>query len=456
MIVADADTPDAELPKTESTGADLSGADSIDIDPPETDQQGGVANCRNDFPILNRCVHGDIPIAFLDNAASAQRPRQVLDAMNRIYEHHYANVHRGIHVLSEEATAAYEHARADVAKFMGAASSREVIFTAGTTAAINLVAHSFGGSAIGPGDVVLVTIADHHANIVPWHQLAERTGCRVEFLDIDDAFLIDDSVVKDALHRHNVKMFAFVATSNVLGTRFPVRRWTKLAHDAGATVLVDAAQAAPAEPIDVQQWDADFVVFSGHKVSGPTGIGVLYGRERLLESMPPFMGGGGMIHRVTTDGFSCAELPDKFEAGTPPIVEAIGLAAAVNYLSGLGMENIHRHERFLAKRADAGLRAIDGVRIVGPTPEHKSGIVSFHMDRPHSHDVAQLLDGHGIAVRAGHHCTMPLHERLGLSATTRASFYAYNTIDEVDRLVDAVGSIRQRFSGPKRQRKRRG
>jgi cysteine desulfurase/selenocysteine lyase len=421
----------------------------------EINLQSDLARYRDDFPILDRTVAGGARLAFLDNAASTQRPTAVIDAIDDCYRRYYANVHRGIHTLSEESTHAYEQARSAVAKFLGAASDREIVFTAGTTAAINTVARSWGDANVSAGDVILLTIVEHHANIVPWHQLAERTGCRVEFVMIDDDYLIADDAVAAALETHQPKLFGFVAASNTLGTEFPVERWTKLAHDAGAVVLVDAAQSAPHRAVDVTAWDADFVVFSGHKVCGPTGIGVLYGKEHLLDAMPPFLGGGGMIHKVTTSGFSSAELPEKFEAGTPPIAEAIGLHAAIDYISGVGLDAIAHHEHELCKRADAGLRAIDGVRIIGPTPDHKGGIVSFHIDGVHAHDIAQRLDQDGIAVRAGHHCTMPLHEYLGLSATTRASFYFYNTMDEADRLIEAVHNVRAKFAPSGRKRKPR-
>ncbi len=414
-----------------------------------------LSTYRADFPVLARRVASGAPLAFLDNAASAQRPRAVIDAMSNCYQNYYANVHRGIHTLSEESTHRYEQARESVSTFLGAANSREIIFTAGTTAAINTVARSWGDANVGPGDVILLTIAEHHANIVPWHQLAERTGCRVEFLPINDEFTIADEVVAEALARLHPKMFAFVAASNTLGTVFPVQRWVKLAHDHGALTLVDAAQSAPHEAVNVQAWDADFVVFSGHKVCGPTGIGVLYGKETLLDAMPPFLGGGGMIQTVTTAGFTSAELPEKFEAGTPPIVEAIGLEAALKYISDVGLDRIAAHEHELCVRADAGLREIDGVRVIGPTPDKKGGIVSFDVEGTHAHDVSQLLDGHGIAVRAGHHCTMPLHSFLKLTATTRASFYFYNTLEEADRLIEAVKDVRTKFAPSGRRRRSR-
>jgi cysteine desulfurase/selenocysteine lyase len=410
---------------------------------------------RADFPILQRQVASGAPLAFLDNAASTQRPQSVIEAISDCYRRYYANVHRGIHTLSEESTEAYEAARETTRQFINARSTHEIVFTAGTTAGINTVARAWGDNQVGAGDVILLTIADHHANIVPWHQLAERVGCRVEFLPLNDEFTIDDAVVADRLSRLRPKLFGFLSASNVLGTNLPVQRWSQMAHDAGATVLVDAAQTAPHQAIDVQQWDADFLVFSGHKVCGPSGIGVLYGKEPLLDAMPPFLGGGGMIDRVTTQGFSATHLPEKFEAGTPPIAQAIGLAAAIKYLQQVGLDEIEQHEHALCAAADAGLREIEGVEILGPTPEKKGGIVSFTIQGVHAHDVAQWLDTRGIAIRAGHHCTMPLHEFLGHTASARASFYLYNTPEEVQRFVEAVRETREKFARTGRRRRRR-
>lgn len=415
-----------------------------------------LAAFRGDFPILERKVASGAPLAYLDNASSTQHPRAVIDAIATCYERHYANVHRGIHTLSEESSASYEEARRTISGFINAAAPNEVVFTSGTTASINTVARSWGDSNVSAGDSVLVTIADHHANIVPWHQLAQRTGCRVIFLPLGEDFQISDAVVHEYLERWQPKMFAFASTSNVLGTNFPVERWTKLARDAGAISLVDAAQSVPHGKTDVQALGADFVVFSGHKMCGPNGIGVLYGRQQLLDAMPPFLGGGGMIYRVTTSGFESAELPDKFEAGTPPIVEAIGMGAAANYLQAVGLERIEAHERELCRLADEGLRRIDGIRVIGPAPEFKGGIVSFHVDGVHAHDVSQQLDSRGLAVRAGHHCTMPLHHALNLTSTTRASFYLYNTADEVERLIEGVKEVRSKFAPSGRKRHRRG
>jgi cysteine desulfurase/selenocysteine lyase len=405
---------------------------------------------REDFPVLKRKTASGAPLVYLDNGASTQHPTAVIDAMSDCYRDYYANVHRGIHTLSEESTRAFEVARQTVCDFLNAGSVAEVIFAAGTTAAINTVARSWGDANVGADDCVLVTIAEHHANIVPWQQLAERTGCKVAFLPVDDDGRIGDEVVVEQLARQRPKMFAFTAVSNVLGTEFPVARWVRLGHDAGATVLVDAAQAAPHMPIDVRAWDADFVVFSGHKICGPTGIGILYGKEAVLDTMPPFLGGGAMIRTVTTDGYVPAELPQKFEAGTPPIVEAIGLAAAIDYVRGVGLEKIHAHEKRLARIAIEALAGIEGVRVFGPSAEDHAGIVSFVMDGVHPNDIAQWLDIRGIAVRAGHHCAMPLHARLGVSATCRASFYLYNTVAEAETFVARIGEVQQKFARRRR------
>jgi cysteine desulfurase / selenocysteine lyase len=410
---------------------------------------------RRDFPILAQKSASGMPLVYLDNAASTQHPQVVIDAMSDCYRNYYSNVHRGIHTLSEASTHAYEKAREVVAEFLHAASLREIIFTAGTTAAINTVARSWGDTNITRGDTILLTIAEHHANIVPWHQLAARTGCKVVFLPVSDDGLISDEVVREHLAIHKPKMFAFVAVSNTLGTQFPVQSWVRLAHEAGAVVLVDAAQAAPHMPIDVVQWDADFVVFSGHKICGPSGIGVLYGKEDLLNAMPPFLGVGAMIHRVTTEGFEPAELPEKFEAGTPPIAEAIGLAAAIKYITAVGLEQIHEHEMHLTRHAMELLAGIDGVQVLGPGPDARSGIVSFVIDGVHAHDVSQWLDTRGVAVRAGHHCTMPLHKRFGVAATCRASFYLYNTLDEVEVFASAVREVHEKFAKTGRKRTRK-
>ncbi|MCP4940889.1 MAG: SufS family cysteine desulfurase [Planctomycetaceae bacterium] len=413
-----------------------------------------LTHCRDDFPILKRPVQNGMPLAFLDNAASTQRPQSVINRISECYEKYYANVHRGIHTLSEESTERYERSRKSVAKFIGAKHDHEVIYTAGATAAINTVARSWGRQHLSSGDTILLTIAEHHANIVPWQQLAAEIGFKIEFLPLQDDFQIQTEAVQEALARYQPKLFAFTAASNVLGTSSPVTEWTALAHQQGSTVLVDAAQSAPHQPLNVQAWNADFLVFSGHKVCGPTGIGVLHGKEHLLDEMPPFLGGGGMISRVTTEGFETAALPDKFEAGTPPIAEAIGLEAAVEYLGEVGLKNIEEHEKTLASHAEHGLRQIEGVRVIGPQSGEKTGIVSFVLSHAHAHDVAHSLSERGIAVRAGHHCTMPLHHALGLTATTRASFYLYNTMEEAELLVQSVAEIQKKFAPTGRRRRR--
>jgi cysteine desulfurase/selenocysteine lyase len=403
-----------------------------------------VDRLRTDFPVLAEKVHGDVPLAFLDNAASTQRPTAVIAAMDEAYEHYYANVHRGIHTLSELSTEKFEAAREGVRRFLNARSTLEIVFTSGTTSAINLVARSWGDANLRSGDEILLTEMEHHSNIVPWHQLASRTGAKVRFLPITD----DGQLRLDLLDQHltpRTKLVAVTAVSNVLGVINPIAEITAQAHAAGALVLVDAAQSVPHMTTDVQAIGCDFLAFSGHKMLGPTGIGVLYGREELLLDMPPFQGGGGMIGTVTTEGFTSAELPAKFEAGTPPIVEAIGLAAAIEYLERVGLERIHAHELRLVQRTHELLGELSGVRFLGPSPEKKAGIVSFTVDGIHAHDVAQMLDRRGVAVRAGHHCTMPLHTRLKITASSRASFYLYNTLEEVERLAAALAEAKRKF-----------
>jgi cysteine desulfurase/selenocysteine lyase len=410
------------------------------------------AALRDDFPILNQHVHGERRLVFLDNAASSQRPQSVIEAMESLYERDYANVHRGIHVLSERSTDLYEEARRKVQRFIGATSEREIIFTSGTTAGINLVARSWGDANLAAGDEILVTVMEHHSNLVPWFQLAERTGAVVRHVPItDDGVLVMDSL--EQLLTERTKLVAVTAVSNTLGTINPIAEITRRAHSVGAVVLVDGAQSVPHVVTNVAALDIDFLAFSGHKMCGPSGIGVFYGRERLLETMPPFMGGGGMINRVYADRFTPGDLPAKFEAGTPPIAEAVGLGAAVDYLSGVGLDRIHRHELELVGYAMERLAKIDGIRMLGPGPEQRAGLVSFVFPHPHAHDVAQLLDSRGVAVRAGHHCTQPLHDRLGITASTRASFYLYNRPEEVDALVEALGRIARTFRPSGRKRK---
>jgi len=401
-----------------------------------------VERLRADFPILSTVLHGTaekagVPLVYLDNAATTQRPRQVIQSITDVYERQYANVHRGIHWLSDQSTDLFEEARGKVRSFIGATAPEEVIFTHGTTESINLVARSWGDANLRPGDEILLTEMEHHANVVPWYQAAARTGAIVRFLPItDDGRLALDQL--DKFLTDKTRVFAFTAVSNVLGTINPVADLVAAAHRVGAVVLVDAAQSAPHQKVDVVALDVDFLAFSGHKMLGPTGVGVLYGRRALLEAMPPFLGGGSMISRVTTAGFEPAELPAKFEAGTPPIVPAIALGTAIDYLEAVGVNAIHAHELALTRKAHDVLSTIPGLKFLGPAPEHKSGIVSFKLDKVHAHDVAQLLDRQGVAVRAGHHCAMPLHKRLGINASSRASFYLYNTPAEVVTLGRAL------------------
>lgn len=399
---------------------------------------------RQDFPILNQTIHREKPLVYFDNGASTQHPISVIDAMDQCYRETYANVHRGIHWLSEQASAQYEEARLKVAGFINAPFPEAVIFTPGTTMAINLVANSWGRSKLNPGDEILLTICEHHSNIVPWQQVAAETGAKVQFVDITADGLLDMDDLRGKLSE-KTKMVAFMAVSNMLGTIFPVSEIIAMAKSVGATTLIDAAQHVPHEPTDVQQWDADFVVFSGHKILGPSGIGILWGRKELLESMPPFLGGGSMIDKVTTEGFTPGELPAKFEAGTPPIVEAIGLGAAIDYISSVSLDAVASHEKTLSAALMKRLEKIDGLTVWGPGAEHRSGIVSFTIEGVAAQDLAILLDQKGFAIRVGHHCAMPLHQRLGIKASCRASFYLYNTADEVEAFADALEAVVKRL-----------
>jgi cysteine desulfurase / selenocysteine lyase len=403
-----------------------------------------VEAIRRDFPILATTLAEGYPLAYLDNGASTQRPRQVIAAMVEAYEHYYSNVHRGGHALAAESTVRYEAAREAVREFINARSTTELIFCSGTTAAINLVARSYGDANLRPGDEILLTEMEHHSNIVPWQQAAERTGATIRWVPITEGFELDMAAF-DRLLSERTKIVAVTAMSNVLGTINPIAEIIRRAHSAGAVVLVDAAQAVPHEPIDVRTWDADFLAFSGHKMLGPSGVGVLYGREKLLDAMPPFHGGGSMIKSVTLEGFTPADLPYKFEAGTPMIVAAIGLGKAVNYLEAIGLAKIRAHDLALTRLAHERLADVPGLSIIGPVPEKKGGLVSFVVEGVHPDEVSKLLDLQGIAIRAGHHCAMPLHHRLGLSATSRASFYLYNTAAEVERLATALRDARRVF-----------
>lgn len=400
-----------------------------------------VARVRGDFPALDQLVRGR-PLVYLDNAATTQKPRTVLDALLSFYTRDCANVHRGVHELSQRATDAYEGARRSVARFLNAAPG-EIVFTRGTTEAINLVAQSFARSLLRQNDEILITELEHHSNIVPWQMLAEQTGARLAVAPINDRGEIVLGELKRLLSPRT-RLIAVAHVSNALGTVNPVEEICRMAREGGIPVLVDGAQAAPHMPVDVRALGCDFYAFSGHKVYGPTGIGVLYARRELLEGMPPYQGGGDMIRSVSFRKTLYNDPPYRFEAGTPHIAGAIGLAAALEYLSGLGWEAIGRHEQELLQAAQQALESIPGVRLVGTAP-HKAAVVSFVLEGIHPHDVATVLDHEGVAVRAGHHCAQPLMERLGLPATTRASFALYNTLEEVEALARAVRRARELF-----------
>ena len=400
---------------------------------------------RSEFPVLEREVRDGVRLIYLDSAASSQKPRAVLAAMSDLYEHHYANVHRGIHRLAEEATEAFESGRAKVAGFIGAGSPREIVFTRNATEAINLVTHSWGRANLKAGDVILLTEMEHHSNIVPWLMLAAEIGFEIRYIPFGEDFQLDQAEYRKLLEARP-KLVGFTLMSNVLGTIPPAAEMTAAAHAAGAVVLIDGAQAVPHMQLNVKDLGVDFLAFSAHKMCGPSGIGALYGRRELLEEMPPFLGGGEMIKRVRLDSFEVNEVPHKFEAGTPPIAEAVGFGAAVDFLTELGMPAVMEHERMMITRAVEQLQEVPGVTVYGPSPEHKGGVAAFTFETAHPHDVAQLLDREGIAVRAGHHCAMPLHEKLGLPATTRASFYLYNTPDEIDRLIEGLYKVREVFA----------
>ncbi len=403
-----------------------------------------VRRIRADCPVLRRQVRPGVPLIYLDSTATSQKPRSVLEAMDTFYRQHNANIHRGIHTLAEEATAAYEEARRKVARFINAPEARQVIFTRNTTESINLVAQTWGRANLHAGDLVILTELEHHSNLVPWQMLAAERDLRLEFIPVDDQGLLDLETYRKLLEQRP-KLVAFTHMSNVLGTITPAREIIRLAHQAGAITLLDGAQSVPHIPVDVQALDADFLAFSAHKMCGPTGIGALYGRRELLEEMPPFLGGGDMIRTVHLRSFTANELPHKFEAGTPAIAEGVGFGAAVDYLSAIGMEAVRAHEHSVTTYALERLREVPGLRLYGPPPEHRGGVAAFTLEGVHPHDVAQVLDRYGIAVRAGHHCAQPLHEKLGIPATTRASFYLYNTREEVDALVSALYKTKEIF-----------
>ena len=403
-----------------------------------------VMTVRADFPILERETRPGVPLVYLDSAASSQKPYQVIEAMDDYYRRYHSNVHRGIHELSEAATFAYEGARVRVARFINAPESDQVIYVRNATEGINLVAYSWGRSNIGAGDEILLTEMEHHANLVPWQILAQEKGATIRYLPFNENGTLDLAALP-ALLTERTKVFSFTAMSNVFGTVTPLRTLIDAAHSAGAIAVVDAAQCVAHLPVDVQELNCDFLVFSGHKMCGPTGIGILYGRRSLLEAMPPFLGGGDMIRRVTLEGSSWNDLPWKFEAGTPSIADAIGLGVAVDYLTGLGMEAVHEHEQFIVNYALEALSEVEGVRLLGPPATQRGGVAAFTLSGIHPHDIAQILDEEGIAIRAGHHCAMPLHQKLQIPASARASFYMYTTIEEVDKLVEGLARTKRIF-----------
>ena len=394
---------------------------------------------RPDFPILDQEVNGH-RLVYLDNAASSQRPRPVVEALQRYYERDHANVHRGIHELSNRATQAYERARTRAARFIAGTDPNEIVFVRGTTEGINLVASGWGPDNVGAGDEIVLTVMEHHSNIVPWQLLAQRTGARLKYVDIDEDGRLRLDELRAAVSART-RMVCVTHVSNSLGTINPIPEIAEIAHRAGAKLLVDGAQAAPHLPLNVSNLGCDFYAFSGHKMCGPTGIGVLWGRLELLEAMSPYQGGGEMIERVDLERSTYKPPPHRFEAGTPNIADAVGLAAAMDYLDAIGRENIRAHERELVEYALEGTRRkVPGFRVFGPETD-RGGVLSFELSELHPHDVAQILNSEGIAVRAGHHCNQPLMRRLGVNATTRASFYLYNDRDDVDALCDGLRSV---------------
>jgi cysteine desulfurase/selenocysteine lyase len=403
-----------------------------------------VEGLREDFPILQREVNGT-DLVYLDNAATTQTPEQVIGAITDYYRNYNANVHRGIHQLSQEASIAYEEAHDRVAEFIGAAGREEIVFTKNTTESMNLVAYAWGLNELGPGDEVVLTEMEHHASLVTWQQIAKLTGADCKYIPITDEGRLDMDAARELI-TDDTAMVSAVHVSNTLGTINPVAELADIAHDHGAYMFVDAAQSVPNRPVDVEELDADFLAFSGHKMAGPTGIGVLYGKEHILEEMEPYLYGGDMILKVTFEDATWNELPWKFEAGTPNICEGIALAAACDYLDDIGMEAIQRHEAELAEYAYDRLTEWDDVEVYGPPADDRGGLVAFNVEGLHAHDLSSILNDYGVAIRAGDHCTQPLHDVLGATASARASFYLYNTKDEVDELVDAVDEARELFS----------
>ncbi len=398
---------------------------------------------KKDFPILEREVHPGVKLVYLDSTATTQKPQMVLDAMDEYYKYHNANIHRGVYLISEEATQMYEEARRKIARFIHAPSHRNIIYTRNTTESINLVAFAWGRKYLSKGDLIVLTELEHHSNIVPWQMIAAEKELRIEYIPVTPDGLLDLEGYKKLLDK-KPKVVAFAHMSNVLGTITPAKEITALAHQAGALVVIDAAQSVPHLPVDVQDLDADFLAFSAHKMCGPTGIGALYGKYDILNEMPPFMGGGDMIRKVTFEGFTTNDVPAKFEAGTPAIAEAVGFGAAVDYLNAIGMEEIARHEQEIARYGLKRLEESGGIKVLGPK-EGRGGVLSFVLESIHPHDIAQILDSDGIAVRAGHHCAQPLHLKFGIPATTRASFYLYNSKQDVDLLIKGLDKVKMTF-----------
>lgn len=410
-----------------------------------------INQIRADFPILERQVHGKL-LVYLDNAATSQKPEPVIQAMDDYYRRYNANIHRGVHTLAEEATAAYENARRKVGRFVNARSPKEVVFVRNTTEAINLVALSWGRANVSEGDVIILSVMEHHSNLVPWQLLGQAVGARLEFIGLDPKgrLVLEDLDRLLETFGGRVKLVAVSGMSNVLGTINPVAEIAVRVHDAGALLLVDGAQSVPHIPVDVQAIDADWLAFSGHKMLGPTGIGVLWARREILQAMPPFMGGGDMIKSVHLRESEWNDIPYKFEAGTPNMAHAIGLGAAVDYLQNLGMDNVQVHEQAMAAYALEHLAQVPNLRIYGPPADERGGVITFNLIRDgelliHPHDLASILDREGIAIRAGHHCAQPLMEHYGVPATARASFYVYNTEEEVDKLVEALHKAQEIF-----------
>ena len=403
-----------------------------------------IAKIKEDFLILERKIHNGKRLVYLDSAATSQKPRSIVQAIDNYYNQNNANVHRGIHILAEEATQMYELARKKIADFVEVNEPSQLIFTRNTTESINLIARTWGWKFLNEGDVILTTEMEHHSNIVPWFSLAEQKKLSVKFIRITNEGKLDLNHYQSLL-KLNPKLVAFAHMSNVLGTINPAKEIIELAHKTGAITVIDGAQSVPHLSVSIDDLDADFYAFSAHKMCGPTGIGILFGKKDLLEKMPPFLGGGDMIKKVTFNGFTTNSIPYKFEAGTPAIAQAIGFGAAVDYLSSIGMEKIFAHEKALVSYAMELLSDIPGLKIIGPLAKDRGGVISFVLDQIHPHDIAQILDESGIAVRAGHHCAMPLHEKLHLAASTRASLYLYNTKDDIDELKKGLQWVRKVF-----------